>query len=149
VPDVLALPFGGGGNTCAYTRGFEESGDGMPRILAGEASDRAATAASAIRIAKPAHAAAAAAAIGRSGGTVVSLADDEIRAAWQLLAETEGIVAELSSAAGLAAIAREVRGSGVRTVCVLTGHGLKDPLTSPVEAVQVDPDPDAIAQAAR
>jgi threonine synthase len=149
VPDVLALPFGGGGNTCAYTRGFEESGDGMPRILAGEASDRAATAASAIRIAKPAHAAAAAAAIGRSGGTVVSLADDEIRAAWQLLAESEGIVAELSSAAGLAAIAREVRGSGVRTVCVLTGHGLKDPLTSPVEAVQVDPDPDAIAQAAR
>ena len=149
VPDVLALPFGGGGNTCAYERGFEESGDGMPRILAGEASDRAGTAASAIRIAEPAHAATAAAAIDRSGGTVVSLADDEIRDAWQLLAESEGVVAELSSAAGLAALAREVRGSGVRAVCVLTGHGLKDPQKSPVETIQVDPDPTAIAQAAR
>jgi threonine synthase len=37
-------------------------------------------------------------------------------------------------------------------VCVITGHGLKDPMTaermSP-PSIQVDPDPDAIAAAAR
>ena len=150
VPDVLALPYGGGGNTCAYALGFDESGEGLPRLLAGEASDRAGTAASAIRIARPAHAVEAAAAIERSGGAVVSLADDEIRDAWRLLAESEGIVAELSSAAGLAALAREAGGSSVRAACVLTGHGLKDTSTSPrVATVAVEPDPDAIARAAR
>lgn len=149
VPDVLALPYGGGGNTCAYARGFEESGE-LPRLVAGEASDRAVTVASAIRIARPAHAADAEAAIGRSGGAIVSLSDDEIRAAWRLLAETEGIVAELSSAAGLAALIQEAESSGVRAVCVLTGHGLKDPLTSPgVVADQVEPDADAIRKAAQ
>jgi threonine synthase len=148
-PDVLALPYGGGGNTCAYVRGFEEAGAGMPRLLAAEASDRAATAASAIRIARPAHATQAAAAIERSGGAVVPLADDEIRDAWRLLAESEGVVAELSSAAGLAALAREAAGSGVRAVCVLTGHGLKDPQASPVAVVQVEPEAEAIAEAAR
>jgi threonine synthase len=149
VPDVLALPYGGGGNTCAYARGFEESGE-LPRLVAGEASDRAVTVASAIRIARPAHATDAEAAIARSGGTVVSLSDDEIRAAWRLLAESEGVVAELSSAAGLAALMREAEGSGVRAVCVLTGHGLKDPVTSPtVVAHQVEPDADAIREAAR
>ena len=148
-PDVLALPYGGGGNTCAYACGFEESG-GLPRLLAGEASDRSATAASAIRIGRPAHAVDAAAAIARSGGAIVSLADDEIRDAWRVLAEGEGIVAELSSAAGLAALVREAAGSGVRAVCVLTGHGLKDPQTSAgVTAVQVEPDPAAIAEAAQ
>jgi threonine synthase len=148
-PDVLALPYGGGGNTCAYARGFEEAGAGMPRLLAGEASDRAATAASAIRIARPAHATQAAAAIERSGGAVVPLADGEIRDAWRLLAESEGVVAELSSAAGLAALGREAAGSGLRAVCVLTGHGLKDPQASPVAVVQVEPEAEAIAEAAR
>jgi threonine synthase len=56
-PDMLALPYGGGGNLCAYARGFEEAGSGVPRLLAGEAAQRAATVASAIRIAEPAHAA--------------------------------------------------------------------------------------------
>jgi threonine synthase len=149
VPDVLALPYGGGGNTCAYSRGFEEAGVGMPKLLAGEASDRATTAASAIRIARPAHATQAAAAIERSGGAVVPLADDEIRDAWRLLAESEGVIAELSSAAGLAALAREAEGSGMRAVCVLTGHGLKDPQPSPIAVVQVEPDAEAIAEAAR
>jgi threonine synthase len=149
VPDVLALPYGGGGNTCAYARGFEESGE-LPRLVAGQASERAVTVASAIRIARPAHAADAEAAIGRSRGATVSLSDDEIRAAWRLLAETEGIVAELSSAAGLAALIQEAEGSGVRAVCVLTGHGLKDPLISPsVVADQVEPDADAIRKAAQ
>src|SRR5437588_47230 len=53
-PDVLALPYGGGGNLCAYARGFAEDG-ARPRLLAGEATERATTAASAIRIGEPVH----------------------------------------------------------------------------------------------
>ena len=147
-PALLALPYGGGGNTCAYVRGFEETGE-LPRLIAGEAADRTSTAASAIRIAEPAHSAEATEAVARSGGTVVALADDEIRAAWRLLAETEGVVAELSSAAGLAALARAARGSGERAVCVLTGHGLKDPQDAPTAIVPVEPDAAAIAAATR
>ena len=148
VPDLLALPYGGGGNTCAYVRGFEETG-ALPRLVAGEAADRGSTAASAIRIAKPAHVVEATAAISRSGGVVVPLSDEEIRDAWRLLAEREGVVAELSSAAGLAALAREARGSGARAVCVLTGHGLKDPQHALDAIVPVEPDAGAIAAAAR
>jgi threonine synthase len=79
----------------------------------------------------------------------VSLSDDEIRHAWRLLAEREGVIAELSSAAGLAALVRESRGSGERAVCVLTGHGLKDPQHAHDAIVSVEPDAEAIAAAAR
>jgi threonine synthase len=148
VPDLLALPYGGGGNTCAYTRGFEESGQ-LPRLIAGEAADRKGTEASAIRISEPAHVVEATAAIARSGGMIVSIPDHEIQAAWRLLAEREGVVAELASAAGLAALIRECRDSGERAVCVLTGHGLKTPQDSLVVSTQVEPDASAIAAAAR
>ncbi len=150
-PDVLALPYGGGGNTCAYARGFAEAGAGMPRIVAAEAAQRATTLASAIRITRPVHAEAATEAVRASGGAVVTLADEEILAAWSELAH-EGLFCEPASAAGLAALGHvEVR-PGSRVVCVLTGHGLKDP--APVAGsgpppVVVDPDPDAIDEASR
>ena len=127
MPDVLALPYGGGGNTRAYALGFDELGAGLPPLLAGEASERAFTMATAIRIAEPAHRAEAEAAIARSGGSVVPLADEEILAAWQDLARLEGVFCEPSSAAGLAALARAHTEPGARVVCVITGHGLKDP----------------------
>jgi threonine synthase len=124
-PDVLALPYGGGGNTRAYARGFAEWGGTMPRFLAGAAAERARTLASAIRIVDPAHRAQAEAAIRDSGGAVVALTDDEIVAAWQSLASREGIFCEPASAAGLAAV-RKAGASGT-VVVVVTGHGLKDP----------------------
>jgi threonine synthase len=150
-PDVLALPYGGGGNTRAYALGFDEAGAGLPPFLAGEATERAFTMATAIRIAEPAHRAEAEAAIARSGGTVVPLADEEILAAWSDLARLEGVFCEPSSAAGVAAVVRERPEAGARVVAVITGHGLKDPeaaarLSTP--PVQVPPDPDAIAEAA-
>lgn len=150
-PDVLALPYGGGGNTRAYALGFEEWGEAMPRIIAGEAAERATTLASAIRIAEPVHRAEAEAAITASGGSVVSLTDDELLAAWRELAEREGVFCEPSSAAGVAALARVELEPGSRVVCVITGHGLKDPAAverATVAPLQVDPDPDAIAAAA-
>jgi len=124
---VLALPYGGGGNTAAYARGFREAGEGLPRFLLGEAADRRGTVASAIRIGAPVHREAVEAALAESGGAAVALADDEILAAWKLLAGEEGLFAEPSSAAGVAALLRRPPPAGARVVCVVTGHGLKDP----------------------
>ena len=143
VPDVLALPYGGGGNTRAYSRGFDEWGAGMPRFIAGAAALRHETLASAIRIVDPAHRAQAEAAIRDSGGAVVPLTDDEIVVAWQQLAEREGVFCEPASAAGLAAVVK-VGASGT-IVVVVTGHGLKDPdAVDRIADAAVEVDADAI-----
>jgi threonine synthase len=150
-PDVLALPYGGGGNTCAYAKGLEEAGAGLPRILAVQASERAATAASAIRIAEPVHAADVEQALARTDGSVVTVSDDAILDAWRVLAHEEGLFCEPASAAGVAGLAAAGLEPGSRVVCVITGHGLKDPETagrvSP-PPVTVEPDADSIAAAA-
>jgi threonine synthase len=125
-PDILALPYGGGGNLCAYALGFGEEGAGMPRLVAGEAANRPGTVASAIRISEPAHAEAAQQAVEDSGGSVVAVDDAAILEAWDLLAREEGVFCEPSSAAGLAALLADPPGDS-RVVCVITGHGLKDP----------------------
>jgi threonine synthase len=120
VPDVLALPYGGGGNTCAYLRGFDEAGAGRPRILAVQSGERATTVGSAIRIVAPVHRGQAEAA-----AEVVTVADAELLAWWSAIPRLEGLFCEPASAAGVAGVA-QVRPGG-RVVCVLTGHGLKDP----------------------
>lgn len=127
VPDVLALPYGGGGNTCAYARGFEAADYGYPRLLAAEAADRAGTQASAIRIAQPVHRPEVERVVARSGGAIVAVSEDELAAAWRLLAREEGCFCEPASAAGIAALSRAGPAPGARVVCVVTGHGLKDP----------------------
>ena len=123
LPDVLALPYGGGGNTVSYARGFGET---LPRFLLGEATQRRETFASAIRIAEPVHRQEVDDVLERSGGQIVSLAEPELERAWRSLAREEGIFCEPASAAGIAAV--EAAGlRDVRVVCVVTGHGLKDP----------------------
>jgi len=124
-PDALALPYGGGGNLCAYALGFGELGS-LPRFVAAQAENRAGTAASAIRIVEPAHAAEVDRALAESGGEIVSMTDEAILDAWRLLAHDEGLFCEPSSAAGLAALLADPP-KGARAVCVITGHGLKDP----------------------
>jgi threonine synthase len=124
-PDVLALPYGGGGNLSAYALGFREEG-GLPRFVAAQASERGSTAASAIRIVEPAHEAEVSRALADSGGAAPSIPDDAILDAWRLLAREEGLFCEPSSAAGLAALFADPP-RGARAVCVITGHGLKDP----------------------
>jgi threonine synthase len=125
VPDVLALPYGGGGNLCAYALGFREIGS-LPRFVAAQAENRAGTAASAIRILEPAHESEVESALAESGGEAVSMTDDAILSAWRLLAQEEGLFCEPSSAAGLAALLADPP-KDARAVCVITGHGLKDP----------------------
>jgi threonine synthase len=151
-PAVLALPYGGGGNTVAYVKGFEELSDGMPLLLCAEAERRASTVASAIRIAEPVHQNEVETAVARHGVRIVTVDDDAILAAWRELAVTEGIFCEPSSAAGVAALRAGSVERGSTCVCVITGHGLKDPATverSTPPPVPVDPDPDAIASAAK
>jgi threonine synthase len=144
-PDAFVLPYGGGGNTTAYSAALEELGLGTP-IVSVEAENRPHTLASAIRIAEPVHAMR----VEETGARVLSATDDEIVEAWRELAEVEGVFCEPSSAAGLVPVRRgELRG---RVVATLTGHGLKDVATADQlapPAQQVDPDPDAIADAAR
>ena len=148
-PDVLALPYGGGGNLTAYALGFREEGR-LPRLLAGEAADRGRTLASAIRITTPVHARSVERAVAESGGDVVSLTDEEIVSAWRELARREGLFCEPASAAGLAALKRMPARPDEVVACVVTGHGLKD--TAAVERiapelVEVDAAPHAAAAA--
>jgi threonine synthase len=124
VPDLLTLPYGGGGNTRAYALGF---GERLPRLHPVQAADRARTVASAIRIVEPVHRADAEAAVTRSGGSIETVDDGEIVAARDLLGREEGLYCEPASAAGIAALNRSAR-AGERVVCVVTGHGLKDPV---------------------
>jgi threonine synthase len=150
-PDVLVLPYGGGGNTKAYFRGFTELSMGVPRILAAESNVRPKTFASAIRIADPVHAAEVATALEASGGAIYSLSEDEILDAWRALAQEEGLFCEPASAASLAAVALAELPRGTHIVCVITGHGLKDPETATRQTPPpqiVGPDPDEIAAAA-
>jgi threonine synthase len=125
VPDVLALPYGGGGNITAYAKGFAEEGATL-RLIGGQARERAHTIASAIRIAEPAHADEVDALVAEGRAELVVVRDEEITDAWLEIASREGLFCEPSSAAGLAALLQVDLQPGTTAVCVLTGHGLKD-----------------------
>jgi threonine synthase len=89
------------------------------------------TIATAIRIGNPASWKQAEAARDESGGIIDMVSDKEILAAYKLLAEKEGVFAEPASAASIAGLLKLVRKryfkKPARIVCILTGHGLKDP----------------------
>jgi threonine synthase len=147
-PDAVALPVGNAGNITAYWAGFVRhaaSGppDGSrPRMLGFQAEGAAPivegapiespeTVATAIRIGNPASWAGAVAARDESEGLIEAVSDEEILAMQLRIARSEGIFCEPASAAGVAGVARlasEGRiGRSETVVCILTGHGLKDP----------------------
>jgi threonine synthase len=119
-PDVVALPYGGGGNTTAYVRGFADADAESPRLLAVQSAERATTVGSAIRIVSPVHREQV-----EAVAEVVTVPDAELLEWWSAIARLEGLFCEPASAAGVAGVAR-ARPQG-RVVCVLTGNGLKDP----------------------
>lgn len=70
-------------------------------------------------------------AVKESSGSIVIVSDDEILKAAAQLARTEGIFAEPAGAATIAGLKRILEEGliekGRRTICVITGGGLKDP----------------------
>jgi len=65
-----------------------------------------------------------------SRGGVQAVTDEQILDAYRLLAQREGIFCEPASAASVAGLLTHGAGDAQRIVCVLTGHGLKDPQTA-------------------
>jgi threonine synthase len=124
-PDVIALPYGGGGNVSAVAAGCDEAGL-APLLVVGEAAERPTTFASAIRIGDPAHRENVDRLVERGRLTIVRLGEDELARTWRLLARTEGVFCEPASAAGVAALDRLGGEVGGTAVCIVTGHGLKD-----------------------
>ena len=91
------------------------------------------TVATAIRIGNPVSGRKALYAIYDTGGYAVTVNDDEIIAAQQLLGRKEGVCVEPASAASVAGL-KKLKEIGVidrdeRVVCICTGNGLKDPDT--------------------
>jgi threonine synthase len=145
-PDIHVMPVGNAGNITAYWRGYKEALDAkwidsLPRmhgfqaeganpIVRGEAVADPRTIATAIRIGNPASWRGATDAAVASRGSIGSVRDKEILEAYRSLAQ-EGIFVELASAASLAGLRQMCEAGAVprgsTVVCVLTGHGLKDP----------------------
>jgi threonine synthase len=126
-PDVVTLPYGGGGNTRAVAQGFEQLVGTLPALYPVESAQRRDTVASAIRIVEPLHAKWVHEAIERSNGSLITVTDEEVLDAWKNLRTLEGVFSEPASAAGIAGLAHGSAARGGRVVCIVTGHGLKDP----------------------
>jgi len=148
-PDYLFIPVGNAGNITAYWKGFVEyrqagRSRGVPKMMGFEAEGAAPivrgqrvanpeTIATAIRIGNPASWKGAVAARDDSGGAIDCVSDDEILAAYRLMATREGVFGEPASAASVAGLlkwSQRLDLSGKRVVCVVTGSGLKDPDTA-------------------
>ena len=156
-PDVHCLPVGNAGNISAYWMGYREylvagRATRAPRMLGYQAAGAAPlvtgapvrspeTIASAIRIGNPASWHLAEAARDESGGLIGAVTDEQILAAYRLLAEREGVFGEPASAAGVAGLLTACEAGQVApgsvVVCTITGNGIKDPDT----AVSGVPDP--------
>ncbi len=105
--------------------GFQAAG--AAPIVLGHPVEQPETIATAIRIGNPASWYSATAAASESGGSITAVTDDEILAAYRFLAEQESVFCEAASAASVAGLLKSDVPEGSTVVCVLTGHGLKDP----------------------
>ncbi len=154
------IPVGNAGNITAYWRGYREyhqarkiirlprmigwQAEGAAPIVRGQVVERPETIASAIRIGNPASWHGALEAAQQSQGAIDMVSDEEILEAYALLAQAEGVFCEPASAASVAGLAKwtktQVFNPSDRVVCILTGHGLKDPDT----AVKRSPKPASV-----
>ncbi|WP_028059203.1 threonine synthase [Candidatus Solirubrobacter pratensis] len=154
--DALCIPVGNAGNVTAYWKGFREM-DSRPRLFGFQAEGSAPlvhgapvehpeTIASAIRIGNPARWEEAMEAFTGSHGGVAAVSDAQILDAYRFLAANEGVFCEPASAASVAGLLAHGARDAERVVCVLTGHGLKDPQTALSQAGAVVPcEPDIAA----
>ena len=146
-PDYHFIPVGNAGNITAYWKGYREyreagrisrlprmmgwQAEGAAPIVRGYPIEKPETLATAIRIGNPASWKRAVAAAEESRGLIDMVSDDEILDAYRILADHEGVFVEPASAASVAGLYKFFRRGelprGALVVCVLTGHGLKDP----------------------
>ena len=146
-PDFHAIPVGNAGNITAYWKGYKEyfayhkikrlprmigfQAAGAAPIVLGHPVEKPETIATAIRIGNPASWKQAVAARDESGGLIDAVTDEEILEAYKLLASVEGIFCEPASAASVAGVRKKAAQGYFKdpatVVCILTGHGLKDP----------------------
>jgi threonine synthase len=166
-PDLHFVPVGNAGNISSHWMGYSEYlADGIfhepPRLFGFQAAGAAPivagapvkdpqTIATAIRIGNPASWDKAVAAAKESEGAILAVTDREILSAYRKVAH-EGLFAEPASAASVAGLLQLAeRGDlpkGATVVCVLTGHGLKDPewaITGAAHPPSVPADPHAVA----
>jgi threonine synthase len=143
-PETLIIPVGNAGNITAYWTGFTEyhtarriasrprligiQAEGAAPLVRGQPVERPQTVASAIRIGRPATWQGAVRAVEESGGEFLTVTDEEILDAQAALG-SQGVFVEPASAASWAGLQKLTRGGRAprEAVCVLTGHGLKDP----------------------
>jgi threonine synthase len=104
--------------------------EGAAPLVHGQPVSEPETVASAIRIGRPARWEEAMTAAVESRGEIRAVSDQEILDAYRLLAAGEGVFCEPASAASVAGLLRHGAGGAGRIVCVITGHGLKDPQTA-------------------
>ncbi|HEX2064781.1 MAG TPA: threonine synthase, partial [Acidimicrobiales bacterium] len=142
-PDVHCIPVGNAGNITAYWKGYLEyrragrcsklprmvgfQAAGAAPIVEGRVVEHPETVATAIRIGNPASWYGATAASQESGGGIHAVTDEEILEAYRFVAAVESVFCEPASAASVAGLLKVGAPEGSRVVCVLTGHGLKDP----------------------
>lgn len=168
-PDYHFLPVGNAGNITAYWKGYKEYSEigrisSLPRmmgfqaagaapIVLGRVVEQPETVASAIRIGNPASWQGALAARDESQGAIEAITDEEIIAAYKLLAHAEGLLVEPASAISMAGVIKKQKEGlfrkGAIVVCTLTGHGLKDPDAairySSAQRIRMAPDLEALA----
>jgi threonine synthase len=142
-PAALAIPVGNAGNVTSWWAGFQEYGaapilygfqaEGAAPLVEGHPVENPETVASAIRIGNPARWEEAMNAFTASRGRVAAVTDEQILEAYHWVASSEGVFCEPASAASVAGLLAHGMpvADGMEkpetVVCVLTGHGLKDP----------------------
>ena len=147
-PDFQIMPVGNAGNITAYWKGYKEykaagfsrklpvilgfQAKGAAPIVRGQPVKDPETIATAIRIGNPASWKTAVEARDESKGLIDMVSDTEILQAYKILAYKEGVFAEPASAASVAGLLKLTqkgyfKNKKSRIVCILTGHGLKDP----------------------
>lgn len=177
-PDLHCIPVGNAGNITAYWKGYSEfyqrglidhtpamwgfQAAGAAPIVHGYPIAEPETIATAIRIGNPASWDQAVAARDDSGGMIDLVTDEEITEAYKLLASKEGVFCEPASAASVAGLLKMAEAgkleefrrrqglTKIRAVCILTGHGLKDPdyaTKNSAPPLQVAAEMDAVLEA--